>query len=196
MRKIDFARKTGETDIKGMLNLDGQGRYNIKTGCGFFDHMTELFAKHGNFDLDLFCNGDIHVDCHHTVEDCGIALGKAFKDALGDKKGIYRYGSVILPMDEALVLVAIDFSGRAYLNFEVDFPDEYKLGDMDAELVEEYLLAFVRNAEITLHVKKICGKNNHHVAEGVFKAFARALRQAVAIDEKNKDVLPSTKGVL
>lgn len=196
MRKIDFARKTGETDICGCLNLDGSGVYKINTGCGFFDHMTELFAKHGNFDLTLRCAGDLRVDGHHTVEDCGIVLGKAFKDALGDKKGISRYGSIILPMDEALILVALDFSGRSYLNFDADFPDEYKLGDMDAELVEEFLLAFVRNAEITLHVKKLYGKNNHHVAEGVFKGLARALRQAVAIDEKNKDKLPSTKGVL
>lgn len=196
MRKIAFARKTGETDICGQLNIDGVGAYDIKTGCGFFDHMTELFAKHGGFDLQLSCDGDLRVDGHHTVEDCGIVLGKAFKDALGDKRGINRYGSIILPMDEALVLVALDFSGRSFLNFDADFPDEYKLGDMDAELVEEFLLAFTRSAEITLHIKKLYGKNNHHIAEGIFKGLARALKQAVALDEKNKDALPSTKGVL
>ena len=155
MREVEFARKTYETDIKGKINLDGTGKFNVYTGCGFFDHMTELFAKHGCFDLDLTCHGDLHVDGHHTVEDCGIVLGKAFKDALGDKKGINRYGSIILPMDEALILVALDFSGRSFLNFDVQFPNEYKLGDMDAELVEEFLMAFVRNAELTLHVKEI-----------------------------------------
>lgn len=196
MRKVDFCRKTAETSICGSLDLDGSGKYEITTGCGFFDHMTELFAKHGSFDLTLCCNGDLRVDGHHTVEDCGIVLGKAFKDALGDKKGVNRYGSAIIPMDEALVLVAVDFSGRSYLNFDVAFPDEYKLGDMDSELVKEFFLAFSRSAEATVHVKKLCGENNHHVCECVFKCFARALRQAVAIDEKNKDLLPSTKGVL
>ena len=196
MRKVDFARKTAETDIKGSLCLDGKGVYKINTGCGFFDHMTELFAKHGSFDLVLECDGDLRVDGHHTVEDCGIVLGKAFKDALGEKKGINRYGSFIMPMDEALVLVALDISGRCYLNFDVTFPDEYKLGDMDAELPAEFFASFTRSAEVTLHVKKIYGSNNHHVCEAVFKGFARALKQAVSVDIKNKDVLPSTKGVL
>ena len=196
MRKVDFARKTSETDIKGSLNLDGKGLYDIETGCGFFNHMMELFAKHGGFDVTLRCDGDLRVDGHHTVEDCGITLGKAFKDALGDKKGINRYGSFIMPMDEALILVAVDFSGRSYVGFDVKFPDEYKLGDMDTELIHEFMLAFARSAELTLHVREICGENNHHVAEGEFKGLARALRQAVAVDEKNGDVLPSTKGVL
>ncbi len=196
MRISEMVRTTNETDISLKLNLDGTGRYNIITDCGFFKHMMELFTKHGNFDIDLCCKGDSEVDYHHTVEDVGITLGKAFKEALKDKKGIYRYADIILPMDESLILSAVDISGRSYLNFDVDFPEDYKIGDFDAELVKEFLLAFVRNAEITLHVIKIRGENNHHIAEGVFKAVATVMKQAVSIDEKNKNALPSTKGVI
>ena len=195
MRTATVTRKTNETDITLTLCLDG-GAASISTGLGFFDHMLEQLSRHGGMGLELTCRGDLHVDGHHTVEDVGLALGEALKSALGDKKGINRYGSFIMPMDEALILVAVDFSGRSYVGFDVKFPDEYKLGDMDTELIHEFMLAFARSAELTLHVREICGENNHHVAEGVFKGLARALRQAVAIDEKNGDVLPSTKGVL
>jgi imidazoleglycerol-phosphate dehydratase len=157
--------------------------------------MLTLFSKHSKIDLEVTCNGDINVDYHHTVEDVGIVLGKAILEALGDKKGINRYADTILPMDEALILTAIDVSGRSYLNFDVDFPSE-KIGDFDTELVEEFFMALTRNAEITLHIKKLAGENSHHVAEGAFKSFARTLRAAVALDENFKDQLPSTKGVL
>ncbi len=196
MRKSQITRKTAETDITLSLNLDGNGSYDVKSGSNFFDHMLEQLAKHGGFDLALVCKGDVEVDFHHSAEDVGICLGKAFAEALGDKKGICRYGDVILPMDEALILCALDFSGRSYLNFDVTFPDEYKVGDLDTELIQEFFLAFVRSANVTLHIKKLYGTNIHHIAEGVFKAFARALKKAVAIDAANADRLPSTKGIL
>ena len=195
MRTSNITRNTEETKISLALNLDGKGVSKIDTKCGFFDHMLTLFSKHSKIDLEVTCNGDINVDYHHTVEDVGIVLGKAILEALGDKKGINRYADTILPMDEALILTAIDISGRSYLNFDVDFPSE-KIGDFDTELVEEFFMALTRNAEITLHIKKLAGENSHHVAEGAFKSFARTLRAAVALDENFKDQLPSTKGVL
>jgi imidazoleglycerol-phosphate dehydratase len=195
MRTSTITRNTEETKISLTLNLDGKGVSKIDTKCGFFDHMLTLFSKHSKIDLEVTCNGDINVDYHHTVEDVGIVLGKAILEALGDKKGINRYADTILPMDEALILTAIDVSGRSYLNFDVDFPSE-KIGDFDTELVEEFFMALTRNAEITLHIKKLAGENSHHIAEGAFKSFARTLRAAVALDENFKDQLPSTKGVL
>jgi imidazoleglycerol-phosphate dehydratase len=195
MRTSTITRNTEETKISLALNLDGKGVSKIDTKCGFFDHMLTLFSKHSKIDLEVTCNGDINVDYHHTVEDVGIVLGKAILEALGDKKGINRYADTILPMDEALILTAIDVSGRSYLNFDVDFPSE-KIGDFDTELVEEFFMALTRNAEITLHIKKLAGENSHHIAEGAFKSFARTLRAAVALDENFKDQLPSTKGVL
>ena len=195
MRTSTIKRNTEETKIELTLNLDGKGESKIDTGCGFFDHMLTLFSKHSKIDLEVTCNGDINVDYHHTVEDVGIVLGKAILEALGDKKGINRYADTILPMDEALILTAIDVSGRSYLNFDVDFPSE-KIGDFDTELAEEFFMALTRNAEITLHIKKLAGENSHHIAEGAFKSFARTLRAAVALDENFKDQLPSTKGVL
>ena len=195
MRNANIKRKTNETDITLSLALDGKGNNEIETGCGFMDHMLELFARHGKFDLNVKCAGDTQVDYHHTVEDIGICLGKAFADALGDMKGIYRYGSTILPMDEALVLSAVDFSGRAHLAFRVKMPAK-RVGDFDTELVREFLEAFVRHANITLHVRTLAGDNTHHIIEGVFKSLARTLKQAVKIDSENPDEIPSTKGVL
>lgn len=195
MRTSTIKRNTEETKIELSLNLDGKGESNIDTGCGFFDHMLTLFSKHSKIDLDVTCKGDINVDYHHTVEDIGIVLGKALLEALGDKKGINRYEDTILPMDESLILTALDVSGRSYLGFDVVFPTE-KIGDFDTELVEEFFMALTRCAEITLHIKKMAGENSHHIAEGVFKSFARSLRTAVALDENFKDQLPSTKGVL
>jgi imidazoleglycerol-phosphate dehydratase len=196
MRYAEINRKTKETDIALSLEIDGGGNYRIASGCNFFNHMLELFAKHGGFDLTLACKGDIEVDCHHSIEDAGICLGKAFLKALGDKKGINRYGDILLPMDEALVLCALDFSGRSCLNFDVEFPPEYKVGDMDTEMVEEFLAAFSRSAELTLHVKKLYGTNVHHIAEAIFKALARALKIACAVDALHANELPSTKGIL
>ena len=195
MRTSTIKRNTEETKIELSLNLDGKGMCKIDTGCGFFDHMLTLFSKHSKIDLDVTCKGDINVDYHHTVEDIGIVLGKAILEALGDKKGINRYADTILPMDESLILTAIDISGRSYLGFDVLFPAQ-KIGDFDSELVEEFFMALTRNAEITLHIKKMAGENSHHIAEGIFKSFARSLRLAVALDENFKDQLPSTKGVL
>lgn len=195
MRTSTIKRNTQETKINLTLNLDGKGESKIDTGCGFFDHMLTLFSKHSKIDLDVTCNGDTNVDYHHTVEDIGIVLGKAILEALGDKKGINRYADTILPMDESLILTAIDISGRSYLGFDVLFPSQ-KIGDFDTELVEEFFMALVRSAEITLHIKKMAGENSHHIAEGIFKSFARSLRVAVALDENFKDQLPSTKGVL
>lgn len=195
MRKSDISRKTAETKIELSLALDGTGVAKIDTGCGFFDHMLTLFASHGRFDLSVKCAGDTNVDYHHSVEDIGICLGKAFAESLGDCKGIKRYGNMMLPMDESLVLCALDVSRRAYLKYGLDFQTE-KIGDFDTELIEEFFLAFVRNANITLHVKQLDGTNAHHIAEAAFKSFARALRQAVEIDEKAKNEIPSTKGVL
>ena len=195
MRKVTLARKTGETDIALELNLDGSGKSEINSGCGFLDHMLTLFAKHAGFDLSLSCKGDVEVDYHHTTEDIGIALGKAFYEALGDKRGIARYGDMMLPMDETLISVAVDISGRDYAAFCLDIPTP-KVGDFDTELCEEFWLAFVREAKITLHVNQLAGKNSHHIIEGTFKAVARALGKATAIDENRKDEIPSTKGVL
>lgn len=195
MRKANLKRKTAETDISLSLNLDGTGRSEIQSGVGFLDHMLTLFAKHGRFDLNLSCKGDTYVDGHHTVEDIGIVLGKAFAEALGEKKGITRYGSCILPMDEALILSAVDLSGRGYLGYELKIPTE-KVGDFDTELVAEFWLAFVRNANLTLHIRMPAGSNSHHIIEGAFKSVARSLREAVAIDPTAADEIPSTKGVL
>ena len=195
MRKSEINRNTAETKIALSLNLDGSGKADINTGCGFLNHMLTLFASHGRFDLSVECKGDVEVDYHHSVEDIGICLGKAFAEAVGTCKGIKRYGNMMLPMDESLVLCALDVSGRSYLAYGLDITSE-KIGDFDTELVEEFFLAFVRNANITLHIKQLYGKNAHHIAEAAFKAFARALRQAVEIDEKTQNEIPSTKGVL
>lgn len=195
MRTAEINRKTAETDVRLTLNLDGNGKSNVNTGCGFLDHMLTLFASHGRFDLTVFCNGDTNVDYHHTVEDVGIALGAAFDKALCERRGIERYGEKILPMDETLVLSSVDFSGRSYLGYFADTPNE-KVGDFDTELSEEFWYAFVREAKCSLHIRKICGKNSHHIIEGVFKSAARALSQAVSINEKFMDEIPSTKGVL
>ena len=195
MRTAEIIRKTGETDISLKLNLDGKGVSAISSGCGFLDHMLTLFAKHGRFDLEIVCKGDTWVDDHHSVEDIGIALGQAFKAALGDKRGIIRYGSTILPMDESLILTAVDLSGRGYLGFELEIPTE-KVGTFDTELVEEFFLGFIRNAEATLHIRKLAGTNSHHIIEGAFKSVARSLKTAVAIDPDYADEIPSTKGVL
>ncbi len=195
MRQSEIIRKTAETDIKLELSLDGTGKSEVDTGCGFLDHMLTLFASHGRFDLKVKCVGDMNVDAHHTTEDVGICLGKAFTEALGDKKGIMRYGSMILPMDEALILSAVDLSGRAHLGYTLDIPSP-RVGDFDTELVEEFWLAFVREAKCSLHIKKFDGKNTHHIIEGAFKATGRALRAAVSVDERCADEVPSTKGVL
>ena len=195
MRNAEISRKTAETDIFLSLSLDGSGKSEIDTGVGFLDHMLTLFASHGKFDLKIKCVGDVNVDYHHTTEDIGIALGKAFFDALGDKRGIHRYGDTVLPMDETLILTAVDFSGRAYLGFDAEIPTE-KVGDFDTELVEEFFLGFIRKAECALHIRKLAGKNSHHIIEGIFKSVARSLKEAVAIDEEYKDIIPSTKGVL
>ena len=195
MRTAEICRTTAETDIKLSLNLDGTGKSNIDSGCGFLDHMLTLFAKHGRFDLDVTCKGDTHVDDHHTVEDIGISLGQAFKIALGDKKGICRYGDKILPMDESLILSAVDLSGRGYLGYDLDIPTE-KVGTFDTELVEEFWLGFIRNAECTLHICQLAGTNSHHIIEGTFKSVGRSLREAVAVDPACAGEIPSTKGVL
>ena len=195
MRTAEILRRTAETDISLKLNLDGRGESQISSGCGFLDHMLTLLARHGRFDLELNCKGDTFVDDHHTVEDIGIALGQAFKMALGDKRGTIRYGSTILPMDESLILTAVDLSGRGYLGFELDIPTE-KVGSFDTELVEEFFLGFIRNAEATLHIRKMAGTNSHHIIEGAFKSVARSLKAAVAIDPDFADEIPSTKGVL
>ena len=195
MRNAEIKRNTAETKIELALALDGEGKSDINTGCGFLDHMLTLFAAHGSFDLSVKCEGDVNVDYHHSVEDIGICLGKAFTDAVGNCKGIKRYGNMMLPMDESLVLCALDVSGRAYLAYGLDIKAE-KIGDFDSELIEEFFLAFVRNANITLHIKKMYGDNSHHIAEAIFKSFARSLRTAVKIDQAFKDVIPSTKGTL
>lgn len=195
MRSAEICRKTNETDIEMKLILDGRGKGSIDTGVGFLDHMLELFAAHGRFDLDVRCKGDTHVDDHHTVEDIGIALGEAFTEALGDKRGIYRYGYMILPMDEALILTATDLSGRTHLSYDCgELPP--KVGEFDTELVEEFWLAFVRNCPSSLHIRKLAGTNTHHIIEGMFKSVARSMRRAVAMDPETKGEVPSTKGVL
>jgi imidazoleglycerol-phosphate dehydratase len=195
MRQSEINRKTAETDIKLFLNLDGEGKSEIDTGCGFLDHMLTLFASHGRFDLNIKCVGDMNVDAHHTTEDIGICLGKAFSEALGEKKGICRYGDTTLPMDESLILTAVDLSGRGYLNFDLQIPTE-KVGSFDTELVEEFFLAFVRNCPMSLHIRKLAGSNSHHIVEGCFKSVARTLKQAIKIDNEFADEIPSTKGVL
>ena len=188
-------RNTKETQIQLTLNLDGSGKSELDTGCGFLDHMLTLFARHGRFDLAVTCRGDTYVDDHHTVEDIGICLGDAFARALGDKRGVKRYGSMVLPMDEALILTAVDLSGRGLLCFGLDIPTA-KVGTFDTELVEEFLLAFVRRADLTLHVTQLAGKNSHHIIEGTFKSLARSLAEAVAVDPRFSQEIPSTKGVL
>lgn len=195
MRKAEIKRKTTETDIALTLSVDGKGEYNIDSGCGFLDHMLELFARHGRFDLIVKCGGDVKVDYHHTVEDIAIVLGRAFGEALGDCKGIVRYGSFLLPMDETLVMVALDISGRAGFYGELDIP-AYKIGDFDTDLVEEFFTSFCRAAGVTLHIRKIAGTNSHHIVEAMFKGFARALKEAVAIDPAAPDAIPSTKGTI
>ena len=195
MRRATIKRKTAETDIKLFLELDGSGKSSIASGCGFLDHMLTLLASHGRFDIDLVCNGDTFVDYHHTVEDIGIALGEAFSKALGDKKGIQRYGDTVIPMDETLILSSVDFSGRDFLGYRLELPTE-KVGDFDTELVEEFWLGFVRNAKCALHFVQLSGRNSHHIIEGAFKSAARSLRQAVSIDPRFANEIPSTKGVL
>lgn len=195
MRQAKISRKTGETAISVALNLDGRGKSNVETGIGFLDHMLDLLARHSLMDIEISAKGDLHVDFHHTAEDVGIALGQAFHEALGDKKGITRYASADLPMDEALTRVAVDISGRPFLVFKVEFSRD-KVGEMDTELFQEWFQAFAMNAGITLHVENFYGENNHHIAESAFKGLARALRIAVAMDPQNKDQIPSTKGLL
>ena len=195
MRESHINRKTAETDICLDLNLDGTGKAEIDTLCGFLDHMLTLFAVHGRFDITVKCEGDTYVDYHHTVEDIGICLGKALKDALGNKAGVNRYGSALVPMDEALVLAAVDLSGRGHLNFDLHIPTE-KIGDFDSELVEEFFTALARESSITIHIKQMDGRNSHHIAEAAFKACARALRDAVKIDASLAGAIPSSKGVL
>lgn len=195
MRRAEVKRATAETDVRLSLDLDGTGESEIDSGVGFLDHMLTLFARHGRFDLTLKCAGDTQVDDHHSVEDIGICLGRAFREALGDKRGIRRYGDALLPMDEALILSAADLSGRSFLVCALDFPTE-KIGSFDTQLVEEFFTAFAANAALTLHLRQLSGKNSHHIAEGAFKAAARALRSAVAIDPEFAGEVPSTKGVL
>lgn len=195
MRRKKIERNTKETQIVLALEVDGTGAYEINTGCGFLDHMLELFARHGRFDLAIHCKGDTQVDYHHTAEDIGITLGAAFREALGDKRGIYRYGQFLLPMDEALVMCAVDISGRCFVNFDVQIPTQ-KVGDFDTELVKEFILALSREMGLTIHFKQFAGENSHHIIEAVFKGMARALRAACAIEEKFADEIPSTKGVL
>lgn len=195
MRTAELTRTTAETDIRLTLNLDGTGKSAVDTGCGFLDHMLTLFARHGRFDLSVSCKGDTNVDYHHTTEDVGIVLGQAFAQALGDKRGVNRYGDKTIPMDEALLLCAVDLSGRAYLGYALDIPTE-KVGDFDTELTMEFFWGFARSAACTLHLRQLAGENSHHIIEGAFKAFGRALREAVAIDEAYRDEVPSTKGLL
>ena len=195
MRTAAIERKTAETDIRLTLTLEGSGKSAVDTGCGFMDHMLTLFARHGRFDLDVKCAGDTNVDYHHTVEDLGIVLGAAFAQALGDKRGINRYGSCVLPMDEALILTAADLSGRACLVFDLPLASG-RVGDFDTELVKEFFLGFVRSAACTLHIRELSGDNTHHVIEGTFKSFARAMRSAVAADPEAAGEIPSTKGLL
>lgn len=195
MRTAIMKRNTAETQITLELNLDGTGKSSIATGCGFLDHMLTLFASHGKFDLNVTCNGDTYVDDHHTVEDVGICLGMAFQQALGDKRGIFRYGNMLLPMDEALILAAVDISGRSCLCYDLSIPTQ-KIGTFDTELVEEFYLGFARNCPMSLHIRQMSGSNSHHIVEGSFKAVARALKAAVAIDVTCQNQIPSTKGVL
>lgn len=195
MRTASVARKTNETDIRLVLNLDGTGKSTVDSGVGFLDHMLTLLSRHGGLDLEVTCHGDTQVDDHHSVEDIGIALGDAFAQALGDKRGINRYASLHLPMDEALILCAIDISGRGGYYDSLDIPTE-KIGTFDTQLVYEFMEAFANHAGLTLHLRQVCGRNSHHIVEGAFKALGRALRQAVAIDPRFETEIPSTKGML
>ena len=195
-RMANIKRYTTETKIDLFLDIDGEGRYDVDTGCGFLNHMLELFARHGNFNLNVKCRGDIDVDYHHTTEDTGIALGEAFVKALGDKRGILRYGDIILPMDETLIMVAVDLGGRAYLDFSEVFIPAQKVGDFDTELVKEFMLAFTRTLGANIHIRQLAGENSHHIIEGIFKALSRALAKASTIDERNLGKIPSTKGVI
>ena len=195
MREAMIERRTGETDIALLLRLDGTGTYEVDTGVGFLNHMLELFARHGGFDLKLRCKGDVHVDAHHTVEDVAIVLGRAFDQALGERRGIRRYGSCILPMDEALILTAVDISGRGVLGYALEIPAQ-KVGDFDTELTEEFMGAFARSLGAAVHLRQLAGTNSHHIIEGAFKSLARSLGEAVAIDGRNADRIPSTKGTI
>ena len=195
MRNAQINRKTAETDIALFLELDGGGAADCRTGCGFLDHMLTLFARHGRFDLTLSCQGDTKVDDHHTVEDVGICLGRAFAQAMGDKKGILRYGDTALPMDEALILTAVDISGRGACYYALEIPTE-KVGTFDTQLCEEFWQAFAREAGVTLHLRQLAGKNSHHIIEGAFKSAARSLRKALSPEEGFGDEIPSTKGIL
>ena len=195
MRRKKIVRDTKETKIALALEIDGTGAYEIDSGCGFLDHMLELFTRHGRFDIAVECEGDTKMDYHHTVEDIGIAMGSAFREALGDKRGIYRYGSMLLPMDEALILTAVDIGGRSSVNFDVEIPAQ-KVGDFDTELVKEFVLALAREMGLTVHIRMLAGENTHHIIEGIFKSLGRSLRQACAIEEEYADEIPSTKGVL
>ena len=195
MRASEIKRDTKETKITLSLNIDGEGKAEISSGCGFLDHMLTLFTRHGCFDLSVTCLGDVEVDYHHTAEDIAICLGSAFREAMGDKRGIMRYADTTLPMDEALILSAVDISGRGGLYYAVDIPAE-KVGDFDSELCEEFWCAFCRESGVTLHIRQLCGKNSHHIIEGIYKSVARSLRAALAIDGRNADKIPSTKGTL
>ena len=195
MRIAEIKRKTNETDISLKLNIDGKGEGKINSGCGFLDHMLTLLSRHARFDLEIDCKGDTQVDFHHTVEDIGIVLGDALSEALGDLKGINRYGNCILPMDESLILTALDISGRSYLSYNLEIPSA-KVGEFDTELTEEFFQSLVRRANITLHIKQLAGSNSHHIIEGAFKSVARSLKMAVAIDKEFENEIPSTKGVL
>ena len=195
MRRKKIVRDTKETQIILALEVDGTGAYEIDTGCGFFNHMMELFTRHGRFDIAIDCKGDTDVDYHHTVEDIGIALGRAFREALGDKKGIYRYGSMLLPMDEALILTAVDIGGRSSVNFDVEIPAQ-KVGDFDTELVKEFVLALAREMGLTVHIRMLAGENTHHILEAIFKGAGRTLKMAVAPDCAHAGEIPSTKGML
>ena len=195
MRTASIQRDTQETRIKLSLNLDGTGKADVSTGCGFLNHMLELFARHGDFDLSVVCRGDVQVDCHHSVEDTGICLGKAFQEALGDKRGIVRYGQFLLPMDETLVLCAVDLSGRDYLGWALEL-SAAKVGDFDTELAKEFWLGFVRNCPGSLHIRQLAGENTHHILEAVFKGMGRTLKEAVSLDPGHAGEIPSTKGLL
>ena len=195
MRIAEIKRKTNETDISLKLNIDGKGESKINSGCGFLDHMLTLLSRHARFDLEIDCKGDTQVDFHHTVEDIGIVLGDALSEALGDLKGINRYGNCILPMDESLILTALDISGRSHLSYGLEIPS-VKVGEFDTELTEEFFQSLVRRANITLHIKQLAGSNSHHIIEGAFKSVARSLKMAVAIDKEFENEIPSTKGVL
>ena len=195
MRTAEIVRNTTETNISLRLELDGRGVYDVDTGCGFLNHMLELFARHGRFDLEVKCLGDMHVDAHHTTEDIGIVLGSAFGKALGDRRGINRYGYFLLPMDEALIAAAVDISGRAYVGYDVNIPSE-KVGDFDTELIKEFLLAFSRSLGANVHIRQLAGENSHHIIEGIFKALARAMKEAVAFEKGFEEEIPSTKGTI